>query len=227
MKLNQHKIITAQKTISSANIVVIPFEMEVQTSSLTIEKYCMEHYNDLLYYKEFGIEQLYQLQKMKAYIKKSLTDSDYKDMIDILVSKGWLTNFDPKNNKIFTFKIDDVRCKYSSDKFPFLMIYGKMTFNLNEIIFEYMNKNYIDVKYSGSEFIKETAEIKFNKSLPYILVFERSYDILSTVLKIIVKLTNEQNSKLSTKIDKETGISNTYKMKKEIVWNGDNSIKIV
>lgn len=221
MKLNQFNIKSATKRIENG-IVTYPVFLEVQTTSKKIEQHCVKEFNELLWYTELNINQLYQLQKMKAYIKSNLTDSDKKDMLAIFHTKGWFeVPYD-----LYSWKITDVRCKMSSDKLPFLLIDAEIGFRIKSILDHYVSGGHIHVKHSSNNITKETAEIYFEKPLPYILVYERSFDIQKEVLKTISEMMGK-GSTLSKQLSNAIGIENVTSLKKEITWTGDRTIKVV
>jgi len=221
VKLNQYNIKSATKRIENG-IVTYPVFLEVQTTSKKIEQHCVKEFNELLWYTELNINQLYQLQKMKAYIKSNLTDSDKKDILNIFHTKGWFeVPYD-----LYSWKIIDVRCKMSSDKLPFLLIDAEVGFRMKSILDRYVSNGYIHVKHSGNNITRETAEIYFEKPLPYILIYERSFDIQKEVLKTISEMMG-RGSALSKQLSNAIGIENVTSLKKEITWAGDRTIKVV
>jgi len=224
VKLNVHKIEFPLRTIQNY-VITFPFYLEVQTSSRSIEQYCVKNFNDLIGYTELNITELYKLQKMKAYIKGRLTSSDIKDMIDIFVSKGWFTNIITGNSSIFKFKIDECRCKMSSDILPFLLINGSFSINIKTLINWYVAQNKISVKHTGNNITRATAEIVFNEPVPYVLGYERSHDIRSSILELISDLCHK-SSPLSTSLAKAIGLEKITELKKEISWIDDRRIKI-
>ncbi len=225
MKLNQHTFHFAQKHFEKNYTLIIPFEVEAQTSSLKIEKYCLQNFKDILVFHELNIEELYKLQKMKSYIKKNITNGDIIDLINVFKSKGWFTYIPTENKKIFNIFIDDVKCNMSSDVYPFIKFYGKISINIKELISLYLTTNKIVPKQSDNKFVKEVIDIQFLQPLPYILMYERSYDIQQVVLSIIMELCNSRSS-LSSSITKAIGIENVYKFKKNGMWLNDTTIRV-
>ncbi len=225
MKLNTHQLLFANKFFEG-NSLTIPFIMEVQTSSLAIEKYCVNHFSDLLRYEVFSVEQLHRLQQMKTYIKKSLSNGDINDMITILKNHGWLNNLDTNQKSIFQFQINETTMKMSSDVYPYMTVRGKIKINLQALISEYIRKGLLTPKLSDNKFVKEVLDLKFVQPLPTILTYERSFDIQQVILSIVTGFCNKQSS-LSSAISKAVGIDSTYKFKKEVAWYGDGTIRVV
>ncbi len=224
MKLNTHAILFAQKTFDN-NTIIFPFQLEVQTTSLSIEKYCLKNYKDLLGFEAFSFEQLVRLQKMKSYITKTLSPNDISDMVNVLKSKGWFNNLPINSKTIFKFKIDDVRCKMLSDIYPYLTIYGKISINLKELLDVYINKKQIIPEKSDNKFIKEVVNLKILQPFPFILTYERSFDIQQKIINIITEYCN-RSTVLSNGISNAIGINEIHKFKKEIQWYGDNVIRV-
>lgn len=221
MKLNQYNIKSALKRIENG-VVTYPVFLEVQTTSKKIEQHCFKEFNDLLWYTELNMTQLYALQKMKAYIKFSLSTSDKQDILKIFHMKGWFN----AAHDLYSFKILECRCKMSSDRLPFLLIDAEISFNIKNTINHYIQNNKIYIKSTQNNITKETAEIYFKEPLPYILVYERSYDIQKEILKIISDSLST-SSPLSRQLDKAIGIEKTQNLRKEITWAEDRKIKIV
>jgi len=225
MKLNQHIFHFAQKHFERNYTLIIPFEIEAQTSSLKIEKFCLQNFKDIITFHELSIEELYKLQKMKSYIRHNLTNGDMIDIVNVFKSKGWFSYLPTENKKIFQIMIDDIKCTMSSDVYPFIRFYGKISINIKELINLYISTNKIVPKQSENKFVKEVIDIQFLQPLPYILMYERSHDIQQAVLSIIMELCNSRSS-LSSSIAKAIGIENVYKFKKSGMWLNDTTVRV-
>lgn len=226
MKLNTYKINSNMKRFEGDN-VIYPVMIEVQTTSKKIETYCIKNFNALLGFKELGMDEMYMLQKMKTYIKQNLTSSDIKDIVDIFERKGWLNSLDTSSgSKSFKFKMTDWRCKWSSDKFPFLMIDAEISINIKSVVNDFISKNILSVGNAKNNLTKQSAELYFASPLPYILVYERSFDISNKVLQIISELMGK-SSTLESKVAKEMGFKKISDLRKEIMWIEDRKIKIL
>lgn len=222
MKLDAYTISTALRRIENG-VVIFPIYMEVQTTSTVIEQYCAKNFPNLINFHEFTMEEMYQLAKMKAYIKNNLSAVDKKEILGVLQTKGWLNNI---GTDLYKLKILETRCRMAADKLPFLLINMEISFDIKTIIKYYINKKWLNIRRSQNNLTKETAEIYFIQPLPYMLAFERSFDIKNEILKVIIDVLKTK-SLLSTQLDDAIGLQNTNSLKKDIAWQDDRILKVV
>lgn len=220
MKLDTYKISSAMRRIESG-VVTFPVYLEVQTTSTKIEQYCMKNFPTLIVFHEFSMEEMYQLAKMKTYIKSNLTASDKKDIIDVFITKGWLNNA----ITVYDFKILECRCRMAADKIPFLLINAEISFNIKSLMKYYVSQNWLSIVHTGNNITKETAELYFSQPLPYMLIFERSSEIQAQMLQVISELL--RSGPLAKQFDKAVGLEKASTLKKQITWGTDKQIKIV
>jgi len=207
------------------DIIHIPIEIVMQTSSLVIENYCLKTYPTILQFKSYSLEELYALQKMKAYIKSHIVGADRDGIIDFLYQKQFMGDV-TRHANIYTLKVDQADAKMWQSNLPYLSLTCTLSFNIRKYLEWFIQNRGIKVVFKDNAYIKEILEIHFEKPLPFILIAEGGVTSRDMVLQMLIEMCNTKSS-LSELIGKELKINNIHTFKKEVRWVDDRRLRIV
>lgn len=206
--------------------ITFPFKAVIQTSSLNIEKHCKSNWPDLMRDTAYNMDQLARLQKMKAYIKRSFSNSDWQDILKHFQVKGWFNPITDFNSVLVSgIVITDSTCKFWSDPVhPYLTIYGQITVDLEKVINFYISKKHLIVKKHSDSMTKQIAQVYYVTNLPSILIYDGIMNYNTEIMEIIKEHFKKQGE-LTKQLEKELKIKELSKAKKDFQWIG-NSIHI-
>lgn len=222
MNLHSYNIKWGYKNLYNG-VFTVKFDIIFQSDSLNIERYCKQHYPNLLERTTaFSIEQLQQLYKMRLYIKRAF--KDHSSIIDALYSKGWFGDL-PKDKKFFSININDFDCKYVFGQMPYLALEGVITFNVREMFNHYIDKGYVQVNDRDNSFVKEVIDVTVFKTMPMLLTYESFFMIKDELLSVIKSMMNTR-SKLLIMLEKKLKINNLHTFKKDVTWVLDNTFRV-
>lgn len=204
------------------NKFIVPFEIVIQSSNLQIEKYCAKTWPDLMHSALLSIDQLYRLQKMKNYIKRSLSTQTKNDIKKYFFDKRWI---DPikENDGIVDIDFTDFNCKMWSLADPYLEIKGNFYIDLEKLLDKYIDKYMeLDVK---DKLLSEKVKISFKKSWPVVLNYRGSIQYKHIFLnKLKNKLEQRGKNNFKNKIEKALNFNDLHKIKKNLSWQNESLI---
>lgn len=201
---------------------IVPFKIVIQSSNLQIEKYCAKTWPDLMHSALLSMDQLYRLQKMKNYIKRSLSTQTKDDILKYFFDKRWV---DPIKNMDKIVKIDftDFNCKMWSLADPYLEIEGNFYIDLEKMLNLYIDK-YIDLDVQD-KLLSEKVKIKFKKPWPVLLNYRGSIQYKQIILnKLKNKIEKSGSNNFKKKLEKALGFKDLHKIKKNLNWQNESLI---
>lgn len=206
--------------------IVFPFEMVAQTSSLSIEKYCQNKWPSFMNDAQRGLSELYELQKMKTYIKKTLAQNDLNDIMKFFSFKQWFSPLPDYKKFLVKIEIKDATCKLWDRKIPYLQLNGEFTIDIDKIVDEYIRNQYITIRKGKAGILKEAAEIRFMKSFPLLLTYEGFMVYNPELLDVFKDLCNKPGHIVS-QIEKEIQLKDVATFRKELQWQSNDTIKVI
>jgi hypothetical protein len=199
------------------------FKIVFQTSNNNIEKYCQETWPYLIEHKQYSLDQLKELQQMKRYIKKNISQNDINYVHKYFYDKSFFDNI-RITNKFTSIEITNYDCKMWTDNIPYIELEGIITLDLDKLFGYYIRKDYYKlIMPYKQKLINIEFDIFFSKSFPLYATFRNNTLIKKIFLDYIYKeLNNKNNRKLLKDIEKTLKISKIYEYKKQVKWKGKN-----
>lgn len=212
------------------NILQVKFSLAFQTNSLALEKYCFQNYKKVLHkYQGFDINDLRMLNIMKVYIKKHIGNTEKENILEFLFTKNLFLPI-IKSQGCASIIIENYDAKIfentSIGPWPFILIEGYILFDIVKMLGLYINNDYIKIIKRDNKFVKEVIEFSITKPFPAIIVQDYSPTVLDIILSLFTVMCNTKNN-FTNKLERELKIKDFYLFKKDITWQGNNSIRIV
>lgn len=210
------------QSIDSKNVVKTPFKITVRTDE--IENKCKELFPDLMVATIYNQDQLIRLQQMKRFIKNALKKKDLDDIHQLFYTGRYLYPL-PAQKPISQLTLTDYDCKIWTNNEPRLELTGYITVGMNEIFKYFYDSKIIKIKYN-KKLIKQEIQLFFSKSLPLMIIYERSMEFKSKIIELIKKMLLDKNSYLFK--DMANYIKNPHfiDLTKEVTWFGLETISI-
>jgi hypothetical protein len=216
-------------TLSNKSIST-KFKIIFQTTSKTIENYCMTNYPTLLTHKQYSADEIRQFIEMRNYISRSLTNADKDYVHKYFFDRGWLEPFKFNRSKFTSIVFDDYDAKMWADtSAPYLEIDGTITLDINKMLNEYISSRFI--KYETPRSQKITSKeilIRFDKNFPLIITYRGGLTFKNILLKMVTDIIkSNRKSIIKDEVEKQLKLDKIHEYKMDITWNQDNSIKVL
>lgn len=208
--------------------IITPFELVFQTENKVIETYCKKQWPYLMTTQQYSIEQLAELQKMKAYIRRNLAYGDQQYIHDFFYMRHW---FEPvvQSMKLTSIKLINYDCKFWTDReTPYLEIKGEITLDIAKMLNLYFDKKYIKpVKPMNKKILYEELSLKLVRPFPLYITFRGGVEARNQMLNMITAAINDRGTNPIKKlIEKEMGITGIHEYKKTLHWKYQDEIVI-
>lgn len=168
----QFFINTGKATYDTPNkLIVIPFNAAFKNTEKLVEKECEMRWPELLSNtREFNMNDLENLQKMKEFIINGLSEKDTDGVFALFHDKGWLYPFNRYYVKFAWIDIEDVNCKYwLTPEEPMIQISGVFYFDIKDYITTMFKNKFITMDLKIVDGAHTEALIHFVKDIAVIL----------------------------------------------------------
>ena len=212
------------QSFNSNGTVTTPFKITVRTDDRAIEKKCAEEYPDLMFAAQYNQDQLFRLQKMKAFIRKSLTNKHIEEIHGLFYSGKYLYPL-PFPKPISTISITGFDCKIWTNNEPRLELQGTITVSILEVLKYYYDNKIIKIQHN-KKLIKNEILLFWSKPLPLLLIFDRATECRTRMMELIKKYLQDKNSAFSKDLVVLTKNPRIHELTKELSWMSNDVLKI-
>jgi hypothetical protein len=210
------------QSIDYKNVVKTPFKITVRTGEL--ENKCKEQFPDLMTATIYNQDQLIRLQQMKRFIKASLKKKDLDNIHTLFYTGRYLYPLSAQKF-ISQLTLTDYDCKIWTNNEPRLELSGYITVSMDDIFKYFYDSKIIKLKHN-KKLIKQEIQLFFSKSLPLMIIYERSTEFKSKIIELIKKLLADKNSYLFKDLAHYIKNPHFIDLTKEITWFGLETINI-
>lgn len=196
-------------------IVTTPFKIVIRDTHSKVEDECGKRWPQLMKAYEYSMEDLKQLQAMKALIYKSVNHIDRHNILMYFYEKSFIYPYKVDKVKDFCWvQIKEVDCKNWNDQ-PHLELECVLIFDLNLYFRQLYHDNFMFFKYDNL-FTQRIIEIFFRNSMPSILYYMNKFQTDEMINKFFEYDLHHKNSMFLKRIEVRFGIQQLWKYRKMI-----------
>lgn len=198
----------AKQTIDKNFIVSAPFNITMDTPEKKLEKYAVDNYHELLFYKTYTPFELKRLIKMRKELKKMFSHEE--NIKQALFKKGWFKPFSPKDQNLIKIKVEQVGAKYyDNNNTPLLDIQGIVYFDMKTMLYLFFKKRFVMVKIEKHSLPK--AEIIFMKNIPRFLFYQHIITMRNKIKDLFLYELKNTKSTILKKLEKDLNIKRLHR----------------